>query len=178
MGVPGTNSFIGEFLIILGSIKANVVYGALAATGVVFAAGYLLLFAKRMLFGEPTKNLINHHDLSLKEWVILIPTVAMIFWIGIYPKPFLKVLEPSVKVALNSASAKVIQDRSLNSFKAADLNGKSVDVVRKYVSYKSLGGEPGRYEERLKGFQSKYALPGSIRKGKETSPEGDDEALK
>ncbi|MBE8345926.1 Fe-S-binding domain-containing protein, partial [Leptospira interrogans serovar Pomona] len=72
LGVPGTNSFIGEFLIILGSIKANVVYGALAATGVVFAAGYLLLFAKRMIFGEPSKNLIEHHDLSLKEWIILI----------------------------------------------------------------------------------------------------------
>lgn len=118
LGVPGTNSFIGEFLIILGSIKANVVYGALAATGVVFAAGYLLLFAKRMIFGEPTKNLIEHNDLNLKEWVILVPTVIMIFWIGIYPKPFLKVLEPSVKVALNSASAKVIEDRSKKRLKA------------------------------------------------------------
>ncbi|MDI7218720.1 NADH-quinone oxidoreductase subunit M [Leptospira santarosai] len=178
LGVPGTNSFIGEFLIILGSIKANVVYGALAATGVVFAAGYLLLFAKRMIFGEPTKNLIEYRDLNFKEWVILVPTVMMIFWIGIYPKPFLRVLEPSVRVALNSASIKAIQDRTLNSFKETGLNGKSVDTVRKYVSYKSLGEEPGRHEERLKGFQSKYALPESVRKGKETSPEGDEEALK
>lgn len=87
-------------------------------------------------------------------------------------------LEPSVKVALNSASAKTIQDRTASSFKETDLNGKTVDNARKYISYRSLGEEPGRYEERLKGFQSKYALPGSIRKGKETTPEGDEEALK
>ncbi|WP_243401724.1 NADH-quinone oxidoreductase subunit M, partial [Leptospira ellisii] len=171
LGVPGTNGFIGEFLIILGSLKSNFVYGALAATGVVFAAGYLLLFAKRMIFGEPTKNLIEGHDLGIKEWVILIPTVVMIFWIGIYPKPFLEVLEPSVKVALNSASFRVIQDREK---KEKDLSERPFE--RKYTSYKSLGEDPARYEERLKGYQSKFALPESIRSGKETTPEGDEEA--
>ncbi|QOI35406.1 NADH-quinone oxidoreductase subunit M [Leptospira interrogans serovar Icterohaemorrhagiae] len=167
LGVPGTNSFIGEFLIILGSIKSNIVYGALAAMGVVFAAGYLLLFAKRMIFGEPTKNLIEHNDLNLKEWVILVPTVIMIFWIGIYPKPFLKVLEPSVKVALNSASAKVIEDRSKKTFKSAELNDpyhKDVEHLRKFTSYKSLGVEPSKYAERLQRYPSKYSLPEPIRK--------------
>ncbi|TGK28988.1 NADH-quinone oxidoreductase subunit M [Leptospira gomenensis] len=171
LGVPGTNGFIGEFLIILGSLKANFVYGALAATGVVFAAGYLLLFAKRMIFGEPTKHLVEVHDLSVKEWAILVPTVIMIFWIGIYPKPFLEVLKPSVKVALNSASLRVIQDREK---KEKDLSERPFE--RKYTSYKTLGEDPDRYEERLKGSPSKFALPESIRKGKEVAPEEDEEA--
>ncbi len=98
IGLPFTNGFIGEFLILLGAFKANPVYGIIAASGVVFAACYMLWMYQRVFFGKVTheenKKLI---DLDWREKIILIPLVVLIFWIGVYPKPFFERIEPAVK---------------------------------------------------------------------------------
>jgi len=101
IGVPGTNGFVGEFLILLGTWGYNKVYAILAATGVIFAACYMLWMYQRVFYGKLT-NPANEKlkDLDLREKIVLVPLVIMIFWIGFYPKPFFDLLEPSAKAVI------------------------------------------------------------------------------
>jgi NADH-quinone oxidoreductase subunit M len=98
IGLPLTNGFVGEFLILLGTYKANNIYAILAATGVILAACYMLWMLQRVIFGK-ISDVANEnlHDLYGREKLILIPLVILIIWIGVYPKPFLSRIEPAVK---------------------------------------------------------------------------------
>lgn len=102
IGLPLTNGFVGEFLILLGTFKANPTYAILAATGVILAACYMLWMLQRVIFGKIT-NVANEnlHDLYGREKLVLIPLVILIFWIGIYPKPLFVRMEPAVRNILN-----------------------------------------------------------------------------
>ncbi|MGB5528851.1 MAG: NADH-quinone oxidoreductase subunit M [Ignavibacteriaceae bacterium] len=96
IGLPGLNGFIGEFLILVGSFKSTVLgswwFTVFAATGVIFAAVYLLWMYKKVVFGEVTNhNLDSITDLNLREKLVLIPIFIFIVWIGIYPSTFLNV---------------------------------------------------------------------------------------
>jgi len=97
IGLPGTNGFVGEFLILLGTFKSNPVYAVIGTSGVVLAAVYMLWMVQRVFFGgcdnEENKKLI---DLNGREKLIAVPLVIMIFWIGIYPGTFTGKIEPSV----------------------------------------------------------------------------------
>ncbi|NOY89167.1 MAG: hypothetical protein GXO93_07250, partial [FCB group bacterium] len=111
IGLPLTNGFVGEFLILLGVFKANMVYGIIAASGVIFSACYMLWMYQRVFFGKVTKpenkKLI---DIDWREKIIMIPLVVIIFWIGIYPKPLFERIEPAVKqVILQVARAKTVE---------------------------------------------------------------------
>jgi NADH-quinone oxidoreductase subunit M len=117
IGLPGTNGFVGEFLIILGTFKSNVVYAVFAATGIIFAAVYMLWMYQRTMFGKITRpENENLKDLNTREKIILIPLILVIFWIGIYPKPFFVKMEPSVKSLIENTKAKCeknkLSDRS------------------------------------------------------------------
>ncbi len=96
VGLPGLNGFIGEFLIILGVFKHNILYAVFAASGVILAAVYLLTMYQKIFFG-PNDNPKNQKlaDLRPHELWALIPLVLLAFWIGLYPKPFLNVIEPA-----------------------------------------------------------------------------------
>ena len=95
IGLPGLNGFVGEFLILLGSFKSaflgSHVYTIVAATGVIFAAVYMLWMFQRVMFGQ-LLNTANQSllDLSKREIGVLLPIVIFIVWIGVYPAPFLK----------------------------------------------------------------------------------------
>jgi NADH-quinone oxidoreductase subunit M len=110
VGLPGLNGFIGEFLILLGAFASPVLgspwYALLGATGVVFAAGYLLWSYQRIFFGtleKPENRALA--DLNLREWAVLVPVVVFIVWIGVYPRTFLD------KTALASQQiVKIVQD--------------------------------------------------------------------
>ncbi len=101
IGVPGTNGFIGEFLILLGAWAYSKTLAVLAATGVVFAACYMLWMYQRVFYGK-LENPANEKltDMTLREKIVMVPLVIMIFWIGIYPKPFFDLLEPSAKTVI------------------------------------------------------------------------------
>lgn len=150
VGLPGMNGFVGEFLVLLGTLKVNVVLGIIAGTGVVWAACYLLWFTKRFLFGDIT-NKENEllSDLNAREIFVLIPMVILIFWFGVYPQTFMKYLEPSARVYLNSASVQAIGERTNPE------QGKKLILTE---NYNSLGKQPASFEERLVGFTGHYAL--------------------
>jgi NADH-quinone oxidoreductase subunit M len=107
VGLPGLNGFIGEFLILLGTFKVFPWYAVLAASGVIFAAVYMLWMFQRVMFGEVTnpKNKILK-DMSPREVVVLVPLVIFVVWIGVYPNTFLKPMEPSVKSFIQQVEAK------------------------------------------------------------------------
>jgi NADH-quinone oxidoreductase subunit M len=96
IGLPGTNGFIGEFLIILGAFSAKKVYGILAATGIILGAGYMLWLYQRIFFDTPEEGRYIP-DLGFREVLILLPLIALVFWIGIYPNAFLDYMHPTVE---------------------------------------------------------------------------------
>jgi NADH-quinone oxidoreductase subunit M len=94
IGLPGTNGFIGEFLVLIGSFTTAPLLTVIAATGVIFAAAYLLWALQRMIF-NPLDKPANAHltDLNRRELALLTPLVVAIIWIGVYPKPILDRME-------------------------------------------------------------------------------------
>jgi len=111
IGLPLTNGFVGEFLILLGAFKANTLYGVLAASGVVLAACYMLWMYQRVIYGKITKPENEKlTDLTPREKLVLIPLVALVFWIGIYPSPLLTRIEPAAKQILTQVGrAQMVQ---------------------------------------------------------------------
>ena len=94
---PGTSSFIGEFLILLGSFKVNSTITVLSATAVVIGAGYALWLLNRIIFGNIKTQYVNHFlDLSPRESLIFLPLVLGIFLMGLCPKFFLNSIHSSV----------------------------------------------------------------------------------
>ena len=96
IGLPGTNGFVGEFLVLIGSFRTQPIWTVIAATGVIFAAAYLLWAIQRLLF-QPITNPENERltDLNTREVIIMAALVIPILWIGIYPKPILERTERS-----------------------------------------------------------------------------------
>jgi NADH-quinone oxidoreductase subunit M len=97
VALPGTNGFIGEFLILLGTWKANPGLAAISALGVIFGAVYMLWMVQRVFFG-PIKNPENNKlkDLNFRELAILAPLVVAIFFMGVYPNFFFSKMSPSI----------------------------------------------------------------------------------
>ena len=101
IGLPLLNGFIGEFLILLGVFKFNYVYAALGATGIVLGAIYMLWAYQRVMFGPLDKDENSRLlDLSAREVVLMLPIAFMIVLMGVYPKPFLSRIEPTVDMLL------------------------------------------------------------------------------
>jgi NADH-quinone oxidoreductase subunit M len=108
IGLPGTNGFVGEFLILLGAFQANVAYGVLATTGVVLGAAYMLWMFQRVMFGKVTRAENEKlKDLSPREIAVLVPMVIMIFLMGIYPKLFFSKMDATVEKFLKDFKTKV-----------------------------------------------------------------------
>ena len=101
IGLPGLNGFVGEFLILLGAFGASRTAAAFASAGLVIGAVYMLWMFQRVVFG-PIRHQENAelHDLTPREIAVLAPVVAMIVVMGVYPRPFLRTMEPSVKALI------------------------------------------------------------------------------
>ncbi len=114
MGLPGLNGFVGEFLILVGAFEANKIYAGIAVIGVILGAAYMLWLFQRMMFGpldKPENQKIT--DMNRREIAYMAPLIVFMFWIGLFPKPFIRVMEPAVaKIVqrLNSAGALAKQE--------------------------------------------------------------------
>jgi NADH-quinone oxidoreductase subunit M len=98
IALPGTNGFVGEFLVLLGSFRTYPVITALATTGVIVAAAYLLTALQRVIYNPLTQHENEKlTDLTGRELAVLVPLIVCILWLGIYPKPFLRRMEPSAR---------------------------------------------------------------------------------
>ena len=97
VGLPGTSGFVGEFMVIMGAVKANFWYAFLAATTLIFGAAYTLWMFKRVIFGA----VANHHvaeltDITLREKVIFVVLAFAVLGMGLYPLPFSEIMHVSV----------------------------------------------------------------------------------
>jgi len=120
MGLPGLNGFVGEFTILLGAWGAgqpgaalgSYWFAGLSAIGVILAAVYILLMFQKLFLGPVTKEENRHlFDLNWREIVTLLPLIVLIFWIGLYPKPFFLLMAPAVEklvVAMQVGAVAVI----------------------------------------------------------------------
>ena len=99
IGLPGLNGFVGEFLILLGSFSVTPRWTAVAAIGVILGAIYMLWMIRRVIFG-PLSNPENEklHDLNGREILILAPIIFLIVYMGVYPQPFLRRMQPAVEL--------------------------------------------------------------------------------
>jgi len=111
IGLPGLNGFVGEFLIIVGSFNTQPTAAVLAVVGVILSAIYMLWLVHRVFFGPPavaisggeeTDTVSKLLDLTRREWAVMLPILAMIVMLGVYPQPFLKRIEPSVNNLVNT----------------------------------------------------------------------------
>jgi NADH-quinone oxidoreductase subunit M len=107
IGVPGTNGFIGEFLVLLGSFQTQPVLSVIATTVVIISAAYLLWAIQRILF-NPLDKRENEHipDLNRRELAIMVPLVAAIVWLGVYPAPVLRRMEGAATKFVNMVDAR------------------------------------------------------------------------
>lgn len=104
ISLPGTSSFVGEFLVLTGAFQNNSFAAIMAATGMVLGAAYALWLCNRVIYGFPKTNLIfAWSDLSRREVFMFLPFVFLVLLMGIFPEPFLDVLRPSVGNVLQQA---------------------------------------------------------------------------
>jgi NADH-quinone oxidoreductase subunit M len=110
MGLPGLNGFVGEFTILLGAFGSTAIgspwFAGLAALGVILAAIYMLYMFQKMFLGpadKPENQALK--DLSWREIATLAPIIILIFWIGLYPRPFFSLMAPSVERLVNALQA-------------------------------------------------------------------------
>jgi NADH-quinone oxidoreductase subunit M len=96
IGLPATNGFVGEFLVLLGAFRTHPVAATVATLGVIVAAAYLLWALQRVIY-NPLDKRENEKllDLNARELAVLLPLLACIVWLGVYPKPFLERMEPA-----------------------------------------------------------------------------------
>ncbi len=143
IGLPGTNGFVGEFMILGGAFfsRGPLGFGSywfvmtlLAATGVIFAAVYMLHAVLRMFWGKVThEENQSLPDLNRRETWALIPLVALVFWIGLYPNYFLDKMNPSVDGFISDFSLRYRQSQGISKPQLADLQAVDPDASGAYA---------------------------------------------
>jgi NADH-quinone oxidoreductase subunit M len=116
MGLPALNGFVGEFAILVGAANRNIWWGVAAATGIVLGAAYLLWLYQRVFWGpldNPKNQGLKDMTLGGREAWTLIPLVALMIWIGVYPKPMFDVLEKPVNYIIQKVDPNYFTARTL-----------------------------------------------------------------
>lgn len=114
IGLPGTNGFVGEFLIILGGFTASKLIGTLSATGIIIGAAYMLWLYQRVFFMETNPKVQGCTDINMREIMTLAPLIILVFWIGIYPNTFLSFMDVSVQHLVARVNSPGLQNLQQN----------------------------------------------------------------
>ena len=101
IGLPGLNGFVGEFLVLAGAYLTAKWWAVVAAAGVILAALYLLWAYQRIFHGEPTEDDLDTPDMRLADMAVMAPLLGLIVFLGVYPKPVLERIEPSVSALVS-----------------------------------------------------------------------------
>ncbi len=97
VGLPGLSGFVGEFLVLVGTFKANTWVAFLATTGIILGAAYALWLYRKIIFGELTKDSLKGIlDMNRREIALFLPLILITLWMGIYPSSFLDPMAPAV----------------------------------------------------------------------------------
>jgi len=97
VGLPGTSNFVGEFLALVGTYKVSSWAAIVATTGIILGAAYMLYLYWRICYGKLVHaDAAAMPDLSAREWWLLGPIAASVFWMGIYPESFLKPMRADI----------------------------------------------------------------------------------
>ncbi len=100
LALPGTNSFVSEFLVLVGSFTTQPAFSIIAAVGIILAALYILLMYQRTMHGPENPRLRGVRDLDKRELATLGPLIALIIVLGVYPKPVLDIITPAVDATM------------------------------------------------------------------------------
>lgn len=133
MGLPTTNGFIGELFILIGVYKAHWYYTIPVVIGVLLGTAYLLWFFQRVFLGD----FVYHgksplKDLGLREKIITVPLLILVFWIGLYPTPFLKVMDASL--------TNLVEMIERNAIKSMSYGDKGARVKTPLLTKTALNG--------------------------------------
>tara|TARA_R110001592_G_scaffold16881_7_gene71497 strand:- start:23527 stop:25089 length:1563 start_codon:yes stop_codon:yes gene_type:complete len=121
VGLPGTSGFVGEFLSLLGTFKANTIAAFFATSGVILGAAYMLLLYRRVVFGpQDNKDAAAMPDLNQIEKAILLPLVILVFYLGVFPNVVLDKIAPAVNNLVI-----IYQDRDISG----DILENSSDLI-------------------------------------------------
>jgi NADH-quinone oxidoreductase subunit M len=159
LGLPGLNSFVGEFLILSGTFLTHRWWAVVATVGVVFSAIYVLWAYQQVFHHRPDEANAKTRDLNWREGIVMVPLVGLIIFLGVYPKPVLDRITPTVSALIaqvdsragqhqpvpgSSATAKPgtgSQPGSL-SISASQATGAQRSGARPSGSQQSLGAKP------------------------------------
>ena len=111
LGLPGTSGFVGEFLILLGAFKKNILVATIASLGVILGAAYMLWLYKRVIFGELKDDLKDILDLTRSEIIILTSLAIPILFFGFYPEPLINSIEVSIENLINNFNMNLAQNK-------------------------------------------------------------------
>jgi NADH-quinone oxidoreductase subunit M len=122
IGLPGLSGFVGEFLSLIGTFVVHRPYAILSAVGVILAAVYMLWAFQRVFTGEPRGENATFKDVTRLELATLVPLLALSLFLGVYPRPLLERVEPSVKALVSHVESR----SNYHQPKVADLGPKGV----------------------------------------------------
>ena len=108
LGLPGTSGFVGEFLVLVGTFKVNILVAILGSIGVILAAAYILWLYKRVVFGKlENANLKKIQDINPSEGFILLILCIVVIFFGFYPEPLLETMRVSVDNLVNNYNLEI-----------------------------------------------------------------------
>lgn len=130
VGLPGMNSFVGEFFVLLGAFLWSKAVAAAAALGVILAAAYILWMLQRVIYGTPAQHMTSKlHDMNWREIGTLAPLAFFVFWIGLYPKPLLDVMHASVDHLVQKQAKVMVVNAGHSSFSPMPMTSDEVSPL-------------------------------------------------
>ena len=148
IGLPLTNGFVGEFLILMGVFFWSKPFAALAATGVIWAAVYMLWMFQRVMFGKITHPENEElEDVDAREIAYFAPLLALVFILGIFPSPFIAKIEPSVNHLIGQVYREEIKAKKAAANKAAPQTGQKAAESPAEPEAEPTPGDQGQQPE-------------------------------